>query len=427
MGSVWVADHLGLGTRVAVKFLSPTFTHNQSVVERFRREAMAASQIKSPHVAQMFDQGVTSDGMPYIIMELLEGEDLGQRVRRIGPLDLNEVALIVTQVAKALARAHQVHIVHRDIKPENIFLINLDGEPLVKVLDFGVAKLQGSELGMTSTGSMVGTPLYMSPEQLLSSKHVDFRSDLWSLGVVTYHLLTGGYPFSGETIGSLSVAVHAGVFTRPSTLRPGLSPAIDAWMQRALCRDPAERFGSAKELADELRRAVNNQTLLVAAGPPVPTVVLPSAEPPAGVPLGGPPTQLLRADAPLPGSDTPAKTFAGEASAGSGSRGRKKAARLVTFVAVAGLGALGIWFLLRPNVPDSTSSPAAHSGATSAAAEVVPASSQVPQAPSGLALPSPPAALSSRGLVSPPSVPAKPQSTAKKPSRPRPENPDFGF
>ncbi len=273
MGSVWIADHLSLGTQVAVKFMSPQFAQNAGLVQRFRREAMAAAQIKSQHVAQVFDHGVMPDGTPYIVMELLEGEDLRQRIRRVGPLNLPKLAGIVTQTAKALARAHQLGIVHRDIKPDNIFLADVGGEMIVKVLDFGIAKQMVDDgLGSTSTGSMLGTPLYMSPEQLLSSKQADARSDLWSLGVVAYKAMTGAVPFSGETLGALSVAVHAGMFPPPSTIRPGMPAAIDGWMHRALQRQPEARFASAREMAEELERIVREPLVSVVAPGPMQSV-----------------------------------------------------------------------------------------------------------------------------------------------------------
>jgi serine/threonine protein kinase len=295
MGSVWVAEHAGLGTQVAVKFMSPALAQNEGVIQRFRREATAAAHIKSPHVAQVFDHGVTADGVPYIVMELLEGEDLGMRIRRAGPLDAASVAEIVRQVAKALTRAHSVGIVHRDIKPDNIFLQEIDGDLHVKVLDFGIAK-QPTEagLGMTSTGAMVGTPLYMSPEQLLSSKHVDFRSDLWSLGVVAYRALTGVPPFNGETLGALSVVVHAGTFSPPSVHRADISAAIDAWFARALKREPAERFGSAKEMADELERAVSGRASFMPM-PSYPDIRARASDPPpapGALGMGYPPAAL---------------------------------------------------------------------------------------------------------------------------------------
>jgi len=263
MGSVWVADHLTLRTQVAVKFMFAQFAQNIEFVRRFQAEAMAAAQIKSPHIAQVFDHGITSEGEPFIVMELLEGEDLRQRLKRTGPLSPAEFAPILTQVAKALTRAHQLGIVHRDIKPDNVYLANMGDDLHVKVLDFGIAKLgDEASMGVTSTGLMLGTPFYMSPEQLLSSRAVDFRSDLWSLAVVTYQALTRVRPFKGETVGALSVAVNTGLFVLPSVSRPGISPAIDAWMERALRREPTERFSSAREMAEAFERAVHDPAAL---------------------------------------------------------------------------------------------------------------------------------------------------------------------
>src|SRR5262249_30549614 len=188
MGSVWIADHTTLKTQVAVKFMAQALASSAEAVERFAREASAAARIKSPHVVQVLDHGFTSERIPYIAMELLEGEDLGVRLERLGRIGLSETTTIIAQACKALSRAHSLGIVHRDIKPENIFLTEIDGELVVKILDFGIAKqTQATGLGMTTTGTMVGTPYYMSPEQVVSAKAVDSRSDLWSIGVVAYH------------------------------------------------------------------------------------------------------------------------------------------------------------------------------------------------------------------------------------------------
>jgi len=256
MGSVWVADHAGLGTQVAVKFMSPEIAKNQSLVTRFSREAHAAAQIKSPHVVQIFDHGVTPDGVPYIVMELLDGESLQKRLKREARLDAAPTAKIIGQTCKALARAHQLGIVHRDIKPANIFLTDSDDEVFVKLLDFGVAKQDTGDLSMTRTNEKVGTPFYMGPEQLISAKHVDFRADLWSVAIVAYHCLVGQVPFRAGTFGDLCLAVSRGVFTPPSAARPELSPRVDAWFQRALAKKPENRFESAKQAAEELDRAV---------------------------------------------------------------------------------------------------------------------------------------------------------------------------
>ncbi len=256
MGSVWAADHAGLGTQVAVKFMSTEVAKNPNLVTRFSREAHAAAHIKSPHVVQILDHGITPGGVPYIAMELLEGESLQKRLKREGRLDAPLTALIVGQTCKALTRAHQLGIVHRDIKPANIFLTDSDGDVFVKLLDFGVAKHEGGEFSMTRTNEKVGTPFYMCPEQLISAKHVDFRADLWSVGIVAYHCLMGQVPFKATTFGDLCLAVSRGVFTPPSQARPELSPRLDAWFLRALAKKPADRFESARQAADELERAV---------------------------------------------------------------------------------------------------------------------------------------------------------------------------
>lgn len=257
MGSVWVADHLTLETQVAVKFISAELTGQEEAVSRFQREASAAAHIKSPHVVQVFDHGLTEAGIPYIAMELLDGEDLGSRLGRVGALPLELITEIVTQMCRALSRAHSLGIVHRDIKPDNVFLSEADGELLVKILDFGIAKrINDHSLVKTGTGMMMGTPSYMSPEQMLSAKAVDLKSDLWAAGVVTYHMLTAALPFQAETLGALCVAIERCEFVPPSHIRNRLPPAIDAWCARALARDPSHRFGSAREMSEAFRIAV---------------------------------------------------------------------------------------------------------------------------------------------------------------------------
>lgn len=258
MGSVWVAEHLSLKTLVAVKFMAENFAESPGAAARFEREAVASSQIKSPHVVQVFDHGIDAQGVPYIVMELLEGEDLGKRLATVGRLSPIQTAQIVGQVCKALSKAHAAQIVHRDIKADNIFLVNSDDEVFVKVLDFGIAKRHDDAPSshLTSTGAVVGTPHTMSPEQILSSKHVDFRSDLWSVGVVAYQCITGEMPFNGDTFGAIAIAIDRATFPAASSYVPGLPPTLDAWFARALARDAQARFASAREMADELFKAV---------------------------------------------------------------------------------------------------------------------------------------------------------------------------
>jgi serine/threonine-protein kinase len=261
MGAVWLADHLALNTQVVVKFVSDKLVWSPEAVARFSREAGAASQVKSPHVVQMLDHGVTDQGIPYIVMELLEGHDLADHLTPAG-LPPREVVPIITQLCRALSRAHERGIVHRDIKPSNIFLCEMGGgELFVKLLDFGVAKHDaGTKPGEeTRTGALIGSPFYMSPEQLMGEKGVDFRSDLWSLGVLTFEALTGQRPFGGETVGALTMQVHAPKLPRPTQKNPALPPAIDAWFEKACARDPAERFSGAKELAATLALALDQE------------------------------------------------------------------------------------------------------------------------------------------------------------------------
>src|SRR5262245_25324174 len=206
MGSVWEARHATLGTSSAIKFIEAEYADSQEARRRFDREAKAAATIQSKHAIQIFDHGVTEDGRPYIVMELLQGEPLDKTIDR-HPISLQETAKIIQQVCRGLQRAHERGIVHRDLKPENIFLVKTpeDDEAVAKVLDFGIAKTQGATnasggglTGSTKTGAVLGTPFYMAPEQARGLRNVDHRADLWSLGVIAFKCLTGKLPFDGE-------------------------------------------------------------------------------------------------------------------------------------------------------------------------------------------------------------------------------------
>jgi serine/threonine-protein kinase len=249
MGRVWVADHRTLKVEVAVKFLAERVERVPEAVARFTVEAEAAARIKSPHVVQIFDHGF-SDGTPYIVMELLEGEDLSAKLEREGRLATSETISVVSQVCKALEKAHAMGIVHRDIKPANVFLVSGLGETFVKVLDFGLAKHSGDGLkGMTGSDAIFGTPHYVSPEQADSAREVTPQSDLWSIAVVAYECLTGARPFEAASLIRLCVALNEGRFTPATTVCPELPPSVDAFFARAFERDPLRRFGSAAELA----------------------------------------------------------------------------------------------------------------------------------------------------------------------------------
>jgi serine/threonine protein kinase len=256
MGSVWLAQHMTLRSPVAIKLIDPGIADNPEALARFLREAQSAASLRSPHVVQILDHGV-DNGVPFIVMELLEGESLAARIERQHRLSPAETARILTQVCRAITRAHEAGIIHRDLKPDNIFLVRNEEEEVAKVLDFGVAKASshgmGAATGATRTGSVLGTPYYMSPEQAEGMKNIDGRSDLWSLGVIAWECLLGNRPFEAETLGGLLLAICARDIPVPSTV--GAVPmGFDAWFARACSRNVANRFGSAKELAAELRQ-----------------------------------------------------------------------------------------------------------------------------------------------------------------------------
>jgi serine/threonine protein kinase len=262
MGSVWQGRHASLGTRVAIKFVDPEHAQSHEARARFVTEARAAATIQSKHAIQIYDHGVTDDGRPYIVMELLLGEPLDRRLERLGRLSLAETARILGQVCRALQRAHDAGIIHRDLKPENIFLVRSpdDDEETAKVLDFGIAKIMAAPGALaatssTKTGAVLGTPYYMSPEQARGLRNIDHRTDLWSLGVIAYKCVTGALPFEGESVGDLLVNICTGPVPSPSTAAGQLPKAFESWFFRAMEREPARRFAQASELANALALA----------------------------------------------------------------------------------------------------------------------------------------------------------------------------
>jgi len=264
MGSIWRAHHLVLAAPVAVKLIDREAIPDDDTMARFMREAQSAATLRSPHVVQIIDYGV-DDKLPFIVMELLEGENLAQRLRRVGKLGPGETARILTHMGRAVGRAHEAGIVHRDLKPENVFLVRNEDEEIAKVLDFGVAKVSVGALGVigaegtrTRTGSILGTPYYMSPEQAQGNKTVDHRSDLWSLGVIAFECLTGKRPFYSEGLGDLVLQICIRDIPIPSQI--ALVPVgFDAWFARAVARDPATRFQSARELTEALREVLGDE------------------------------------------------------------------------------------------------------------------------------------------------------------------------
>jgi serine/threonine protein kinase len=256
MGWVWHAHHLTLNAPVALKLISTAY-EDAETVQRFLGEARMAAQLRSPHVVQILDYGV-DDGIPHIAMELLEGESLAERLARVGCLSALETARVVQHVVRAIARAHDSGIVHRDLKPEN------EDEQIAKVLDFGIAKGSAAQLGKsaaaaTRSGALLGTPYYMSPEQVDDVKAVDHRADIWALGVLAYRCLLGKLPFEGDGVGRVVLAICSHPIPIPSQRGP-VPDGFDAWFARACARDPAERYDSARRAGRELVAVCQGQS-----------------------------------------------------------------------------------------------------------------------------------------------------------------------
>ncbi len=255
MGTVVRAVHRELGIPVALKFLKRAWLQQGEVLARFSREARAAVKLKGEHVARVLDVGKTADGVPFMVMEYLEGEDLGTVMKR-GPAPLRDAADWIIEACDALGEAHAAEIVHRDIKPENLFLVDRHGRASVKLLDFGVSKMAfrgdpgADELRVTS--QMIGTPLYMSPEQVRASKSVDHRVDIWALGAVFYELLAGKPPFSADTLPEVCAMILEDHPEKVSAVRPDLPPEIDRILARCLEKNADHRYQSVTELAVDL-------------------------------------------------------------------------------------------------------------------------------------------------------------------------------
>jgi serine/threonine-protein kinase len=261
MGVVWAAIHVTLGQRVAIKLISAGQIDSPETRHRFSTEAKAAARLKSRHAVQVYDDGETLDGTPYIVMEYLEGETLEARLER-GALELPEAVRITSHVCRALSRAHAQGIIHRDLKPANIFIARAEDDEqgwLAKVLDFGVAKLTSStDPSHTKTGALVGTPLFMSPEQVRGASQVDQRADLYSLGMVFYNMITGRFAFDAPSYSDVLVKICLGPLPDLSEVS-SIPDAVRAWFDKACARDPGERFQSADEMSEALRAAAGNQ------------------------------------------------------------------------------------------------------------------------------------------------------------------------
>lgn len=391
MGEVWRAEHTTLGAPVAVKLIDVDLLgpgNNSEVVQRFFREAKAAAALRSPHVVQILDHGY--DGrLPYIAMEMLEGETLEDRLDRLRVLPPLMTATLITHIARAIGKAHEAGIVHRDLKPGNVFVVKNDDEEIAKVLDFGIAKVMTGALGAegglaTRTGSVVGTPCYMSPEQALGNKSIDHRADLWSLGVIACECICGIRPFDSEALGDLIVQICARELPIPSQMVASTGVPIpdgfDAWFAKACSREPAERFQSARELAESLRFLLapegSGLISLGMTGTAMPRIVVPPQD---RVSLVGPDGMgIIRPTLPHANTMThPGVASAVTAGTGTNGKGRRSAmiAGFIATVVVAGvIGGLAVSF---SGTPTTEPKPAA----SGASPTTLPTPSAIPEGP----------------------------------------------
>jgi serine/threonine-protein kinase len=285
MGSVWVASHIELETQVAIKTIfAPGLARHDDTLRRFKREARAAAQLRGPNIVRVFDFGMEGD-IPYIAMELLEGEDVKERLDRTGALALSEAASVISQISLALDTAHRAGLVHRDVKPRNVYLAKEGEFEVVKLLDFGVAKDMTGALASddTASGMVLGSPRYMSPEQARGER-VDARSDIWSLGIVAFELLSGAPPFTAATLGAMIGQVLVNEIPSVTSRVPSLPSELDVVLFRALERNPAERYASAGEFAQALEAVAREYPNLPSAAPG--PRVQNSVDAPPSAPLG---------------------------------------------------------------------------------------------------------------------------------------------
>jgi serine/threonine protein kinase len=273
MGEVWRGRQLAVDRDVAIKFLGTQLATNEEVRERFRHEARITANLSSRHAVQVFDFGVTADGEPYLVMELLNGEPLSRRIEREGRLTPAVTVSFLRDAARALTKAHASGIVHRDFKPDNVFLTDTDGIVEVKVVDFGIAKLIGSfeatrptdvdlakikaNAHLTRTGRLVGTPPYMGPEQVRMDADIGPAADIWALGVVAYECLTGRCPFDGDNVLELFTNIQLYNWTSALKVVPTLPASFDDWFRKVCAPEPADRFRDANLAVDALAVALH--------------------------------------------------------------------------------------------------------------------------------------------------------------------------
>ncbi|HWA77755.1 MAG TPA: serine/threonine-protein kinase [Polyangiaceae bacterium] len=423
MGVVVAATHLQLDERVALKFLLPEALANPEIVARFAREARAAVKIKSEHVARVTDVGTLETGSPYMVMEYLHGSDLGGLVHERGQLPIEDAVDFILQASEAIAEAHALGIIHRDLKPANLFHTRrADGSACIKVLDFGISKVtglanSGSDLSMTRTSTVMGSPLYMSPEQMASSRDVDVRTDIWALGVILYELLAGQVPFVADTMPQLCAMILQQPPPPLRNRRPDAPEGLQNVISRCLEKDPARRYANMGAFAGALlpyasrsgRTSVERVTRLINS---------------ASGGNASPPLETEAFDSIRPGGAT-------QSAWGQGTQqGKGRAPWVVLGFTVLAIGAGATLLLTRKVASTPAAEPVPAAAAPSEAAAALPVAPAAPKAePTSAPVVAPAGAVSAMPATKPNVAAlaarpaAKPAIVSPKPKKPEPNRP----
>ncbi|MEO8906181.1 MAG: serine/threonine-protein kinase [Polyangiaceae bacterium] len=434
MGEVYEGENVAISRRVAIKVLLGEAAMNADIVQRFEREAQAAGRIGNDHILEVLDLGALPTGDRFMVMEFLDGEPLNGRIERLRQLSPAQAAPLILQALAGLSAAHQAGIIHRDLKPENLFVLKQKaGVPdYVKIIDFGISKfsqLSNEGMKMTKTGSVMGTPYYMSPEQANGSREADARSDLYAMGVIMYECVTGAVPFDGKTFNELLFKIVLSEAPRPTVRNPSLDPAFEAIILKAMAREVGDRFQTCEEFSEALRhyQTANGGILPDATGPmpafgQAPAVRMPTAQ----VPLGTG-ANWSKTDGQIP---APKKNNAGLVAAllgggllvlGGGAFAAYKVAHGSSAAAAesAAVSAAPVEKSTPPVVTPPVVTPPVVAVEAKASAEPV-----TPAVPSAAAKPAVAKAAAAR-----PNVPARPATVpaGKKPARPAGGATDFGY